>query len=191
METTSPVREVRTSQTTIYLGMILFLISEAFLFGSLFWTYYYLKAKTPVWPPQGVELGIILATVNTIILVTGSIAAWVAVDSIRKGNEKRLAFCLAATMVLGATFLGITFWEWTHLNFRPWSHAYGSTFYTLTGFHAMHVLIGTLFMLFLLVRTLRHRFSSRRFVAVEVGGLYWHFVDIVWLAVFSTIFIIK
>ena len=191
METTSTVTETKPSQTTSYLGMIFFLISEAFLFGSLFWTYYYLKVKTPVWPPQGVKLDTVLASVNTGILVTGSMTMWLAVRSIRQGKEKRLAFCLAATMVLGATFLGITFWEWTHLNFRPWSHAYGSTFYTLTGFHAMHVLIGTLLMLFLLVRTLRHRFSSRRFVAVEVGGLYWHFVDVVWLAVFSTILIIK
>jgi cytochrome c oxidase subunit III len=191
MATTSPIIQEKPSQTKSYLGMIFFLISEVFLFGSLFWTYYYLKIKTPVWPPQGVKLDTVLASVNTVILVLGSGMVWWAVHSIRQGKEKRLALGLAITMLLGAAFLGITFWEWVHLNFRPWSHAYGSTVYIMTGFHAVHVLIGTLLMLFLLIRTLRHRFSARHFEAVEVSALYWHFVDVVWLAVFSTIFIIK
>lgn len=101
-----------------------------------------------------------------------------------------LAIWLATTIVLGSAFLGITLWEWTHQEFGPWTNAYGSIFYTLTGFHGLHVFAGVLLMLALLVRTLRGRFSQRDFLPVEVGSLYWHFVDFVWLVVFGSVFII-
>lgn len=183
---------VRPWQTTLYLGMVLFLISESFLFGSLFWTYYYLKGRLePLWPPEGVHLAIGLASINTAILLSSSVAIQWAISSIRRGSQRGLVLGLLATILLGATFLIITGWEWTHLPFRPWSHAYGSIFYTLTGFHAAHVLGGLFILLALLVRALRGRFSRERYLAVEVGGLYWHFVDAVWLGVFSTIFLIR
>lgn len=172
-------------------GIILFLISETFLFGSLFWTYYYLKAKSPVWPPEGVVLETGLAIVMTAILIVSSGTIGLAVRAIQKGNERGLTGGLIATIVLGSTFLGMTIWEWLHESFRPWTHAYGSTFFTLTGFHALHVFAGIILMSALLTRTLRHRFSSSGFVGVEIGSFYWHFVDIVWLAVFSTLFIIR
>lgn len=181
----------RALPSPMKLGMVLFLISEAFLFGSLFATYYYLRATSPVWPPAGVRLDTILAFINTMILLSSSGAMWWAVRAIRKDSEKGLAIGLALTISLAIAFLGITIFEWTHETFRPWTSAYGSTFYTLTGFHALHVFGGILLMLSLLGRTLRHRFSSRRFLAVEVGSLYWHFVDLIWIFVFSTIFIIR
>ncbi len=191
MAAVSPAVREKPIQTNSYLGMILFLISECFLFGSLFWTYYYLRVKTPVWLPDGVKLDTTLAAVNTFILLSGSLTIWLATRAIRQGNAEKAARALAATMLLGAAFMGITFWEWTHLSFRPWSHAYGSTFYTLTGFHALHVLMGVALMFFLLMRTLRGRFSSQGYAAVEVGALYWHFIDAIWLGVFVTLFIVK
>lgn len=172
-------------------GIILFLVSEAFLFGSLFWTYYYLKAKASVWPPEGVSLDTGYAVIMTVLLVVSSGTIMLAVRAIRKGNERGLAYGIVATILLGSAFLGMTVWEWLHESFLPWTHAYGSTFFTLTGFHALHVFAGVILMSALLTRTLRHRFSARGFVGVEVGSLYWHFVDIVWLAVFSTLFIIR
>jgi heme/copper-type cytochrome/quinol oxidase subunit 3 len=116
---------------------------------------------------------------------------WQAGRFIRKGNEKGLSATLSVTVFLGLTFLGITLFEWTHETFRPWTSAYGSIFYTLTGFHALHVFGGVLLMLALLGRTLRHRFSSSRFLAIEVGSLYWHFVDFIWIIVFTTLFIVR
>ncbi len=174
-----------------YLGMIFFLISEVFLFGSLFWAYYYLRAETAVWPPAGVQPNTVLAAINTIFLLAGSGTIWWAVRSIRKGNGKGLAIGLAANVLLGAIFLGITGWEWAHEAFRPWTHAYGSIFFTLTGFHALHVLGGVVFMLILFTQSLRHKYSSRDYTPVEIGSLYWHFVDFIWILVFISIFIIK
>ncbi len=178
-------------QTPMFLGMVLFLISEAFLFGALFWTYYYLRATTPVWPPAGVALDTVLAGINTIILLSSSATIWWAVNSMRKGNEGQAAIGIAATLALGVTFLALTVFEWTHETFQPWTHAYGSTLFTLTGFHALHVFGGVLLMLALLSRTLRHRFSSQSYLGLEIGSLYWHFVDGIWIFVFTTIFIVR
>ena len=181
----------RLSRAPIHTGMVLFLISEAFLFGSLFWTYFYLRAESPVWPPAGVELDSLLASVNTVVLLSSSVSVWWAARRIRKGSERGLAAGLAITVFLGVGFLGVTLFEWTHETFRPWTSAYGSIFYTLTGFHALHVLGGVLLMLTLLARTLRHRFSPGSFLAVEIGSLYWHFVDLIWIVVFTTLFILR
>jgi len=184
------VEHVKASRTPVYLGMILFLISEAFLFGSLFATYYYLRAETKVWPPAGVHLDTWLASINTFILLVSSGTIWWAGRAIRKGKESSLGIGLGLTIFLGVTFLGITLYEWTHVTFRPWTNAYGSTFYTLTGFHALHVFAGVILMVSMLTRTLRHRFSSSNFLPIEVSSLYWHYVDFIWILVFTTIFII-
>jgi heme/copper-type cytochrome/quinol oxidase subunit 3 len=182
---------VKDSQTPMYLGMILFLISEVFLFGSLFWTYFYLRADSPVWPPAGVHLDIVLASINTAILLLSSVSVLWAGKAIHRGDEKGLAKGLGLTVLLGVAFLGITIFEWTHETFLPWTSAYGSIFYTMTGFHALHVLGGVLLMSALLVRTLRHRFSSSHSLAIEVGSLYWHFIDLIWIILFTTLFILK
>ncbi len=178
-------------RTLMRRGIILFLISEAFLFGSLFWSYYYLRVYTSPWPPAGVELNTGYAVIMTVILVVSSGTIFSGLRAIERGSEKGLAAGIIATMLLGSAFLGMTVWEWLHESFLPWTHAYGSVFFTLTGFHALHVFGGVVLMSALLTRTLRHRYSSSGFIGVEVGSLYWHFVDIVWLAVFSTLFIIR
>jgi heme/copper-type cytochrome/quinol oxidase subunit 3 len=179
------------SRSPMRLGMVLFLISEAFLFGSLFWTYYYLRSSNAVWPPSGVQLDLNLALVNTFILLISSASIWWAGRAIRNGNERGLALGLAITVLLALSFLSITIFEWTHEDFRPWTSAYGSIFYTLTGFHALHVFGGIMIMLALFARTVRHRFSSRNLMAVEVGSLYWHYVDFIWLIVFTSLFIVR
>lgn len=183
--------KVKFTRTPMFTGMVLFLISEVFLFGALFWTYYYLRHYTPVWPPAGVQIERTLAGVNTAILLLSSVSLWLATRAIKRGNEKGLAAGLGVTAGLGSAFLGITIWEWAHEAFRPWTHAYGSIFFTLTGFHALHVFIGVLLMSSLLVRTLRHRYSAGEYLSVDIGSLYWHFVDFVWLFVFATVFIVK
>jgi len=182
---------VKASRTPMYLGMVLFIVSEVFLFGSLFLVYYYLRTESPVWPPAGIHLDIVLAGINTFILLFSSVVMWKSVRYIRAGNEKGLTGGLSLVIFLGAAFLGITIFEWIHEDFRPWTSAYGSIFYTMTGFHALHVLGGILMLAALLGRNVRHRFSSTRYLAIEVGALYWHFVDLIWILVFTTIFIIR
>jgi cytochrome c oxidase subunit III len=171
------------------MGIAMFLISEAFLFSSLFWTYYYLRAYGAGWPSH--RPSSVLASFNTVILLTSSGVIWAGGRAIRRGNERGLRNALIGTAILGASFLGITLHEWWHEDFRPWTDAYGSIFYTLTGFHALHVLGGVVLMLALVARTARHRFSAENHVAVDVGSLYWHFVDAIWLLVFSTLFIVR
>jgi cytochrome c oxidase subunit 3 len=172
-------------------GMVVFLASEVFLFGSLFFTYYYLRINNAVWPPAGVHLDYTLAIVNTAILLSSSVVVWLAGKLALKGNISGMAAALFSTAVMGIGFLGVTVWEWTHETFRPWTSAYGSIFYTMTGFHALHVLGGVLLMLALFVRSRRGKYSAQNHTAVEVAALYWHYVDIVWILVFTTLFLIR
>jgi len=183
--------EERPGLPRLYVGMLMFLLSETFLFGNLFWTYFYLRAKSPIWPPQGVVLELPLIAVNTVILLSSSVTMQLAINRAGRGNRKGMVNTLIVTMLLGAIFLTVKGWEWTQVDFRPWDHAYGSIFYTLTGFHGLHVLAGIGIMGALLVRTLRLRESSLAPLPVEVGGLYWHFVDLIWIFVFTSLYIIR
>ncbi len=169
-------------------GMLLFLLSETFLFGNLFWTYYYLRAKSPVWPPPGVALELPLIAANTLVLLCSSVVMQLAVNSAQRGDRRATVRGLIITLLLGAVFLTVKGWEWTQVGFTPWDHAYGSIFFTLTGFHGLHVLAGMALLAALTVRTWRA--PSFTPLAVEVGGLYWHFVDFIWLFVFTTLYII-
>ena len=189
MEAGKPVEAEKSGLYVMRPGIILFIISEAFLFGSLFWTYYYLRAWTPGWPPEHPDP--VLASINTVVLLPSSYYISRAVSAIQRGNTKGLATWLVVTLSAGVIFLGITVFEWTHESFVPSTNAYGSIFFTLTGFHALHVFGGVLLMAALLNRTLKQRFSAERHVGVEIGSYYWHFVDLVWVFVFATIFIIR
>src|SRR3990172_2064544 len=178
--------EERPGMSRLYLGMLIFLLSEAFLFGNLLFTYYYLRVKSPVWPPEGVVLGLPLIIVNTAILLTSSVTMQLAINSAQRQDRKGLVRSLIITMVLGTIFLTIKGYEWVHVDFRPWDHAYGSIFYTLTGFHGIHVLAGLILLGALTIRHLR----AQNVVPLhtESAGLYWHFVDLVWIFVFTTIY---
>ena len=169
----------------IFLGIVLFLISEVFLFGSLFWTYYYTRATASTWPPERPE--ITLAAINTVILLSSSLTIWFAGRSIRLGNVRSLALGLAATIVLAASFLVITVWEWVHESFQPWTNAYGSIFYTLTGFHALHMVIGVGLVSVIAFNAYRGRYRPDYYGPVEITGLYWHFVDIVWIYLYKPV----
>jgi cytochrome c oxidase subunit III len=181
----------KTSSSPMKLGIILFLISEMFLFGALFTVYYYLRAETAVWPPAGVHLGMGLGVVNTAILLSSSAVIWWAGRAIKKGNEIALSVAFILTIALGMTFLSITGYEWAHESFGVSTSAYGSIFFTMTGFHALHVFGGILLMLSLFARNAKHKFSSSHYLAIEVSSLYWHYVDFIWILVFTTLFIIK
>lgn len=185
----STVELAAARSSPMRMGVAFFLTSEAFLFGSLFWAYYYLRAMTPNWPVHYPSAA--LPAINTVFLLASSGTIWLGTRAIRKGNERGLSAALMVTAILGATFLGITFWEWAHESFRPWTDAYGSIFFTLTGVHALHVFGGVVLMLALFIRTVRGRVSADNSVAVDVGSLYWHFVDIIWLLVLTTVFIVR
>jgi cytochrome c oxidase subunit 3 len=170
-------------------GMVMFIVSEVFLFGALFFTYYYLRATTTGWPPH--HPAATRAIANTVVLLSSSLTMWLAGRSIRLGRVRALTGWLIVTVALGLAFLGVTGWEWASESFQPWTDAYGSIFFTLTGFHALHVLGGVLLLTGLSIRSARGRFSALSHHAVEVSSLYWHYVDIIWLLVLTTVFIIR
>ncbi len=172
-------------------GMLFFLVSEIFLFGSLFFSYFYLKINNSVWPPAGAKPDTVLAGINTAILLSSSLVVYIASRLIRRNRISPAASVLLLTALMGSTFLGITIWEWTHESFLPWNSAYGAIFYTLTGFHALHVFGGVMMLLALFIRTARGRYSQTNHNAIEVGSLYWHYVDAIWILVFLTLFIIR
>lgn len=182
----------RPFATPMGLGMVLFLVSETFLFGGLFIIYYYLRAKTTThWPPEGAEPHLLTSGFNTVVLLVSSLAMYRAIGAIRKGNARRLGAWLATTIGLGGLFLAVKLYEWLTNGFGPWDHAYGSIYYLLTGTHALHLALGMGLLGALLLRARARRFSATHHLAVEVGGLYWHFVDAIWLMVFTTLYLVR
>jgi cytochrome c oxidase subunit 3 len=185
------------------LGFILFVASEVMFFGGLFAAYFIARADAPSWPPEellsaekiasGVklELELGLPIIGTILLVLSSFTMQWGVFQIRKGSQSGLIWGLFISLILGLVFLTIQMYDYSQLPFRASDTIYGTTFFTMTGFHGAHVAGGAIFIFVCLVRTMGGQFSAERHEAVEACSMYWHFVDVVWLALFTTLYIIK
>jgi heme/copper-type cytochrome/quinol oxidase subunit 3 len=177
-------------RSTSWWGMVVLILNEAVIFASLLASYFYIRFNSVLWPPQGVKLPeLTLSGVNTIILIASSFVMQWASGSIRRGEIGRLRIGLLVAFLMGALFLGIQVYEYTQLDFLPQDHAYGSLFWSITGLHAAHVLAALIMNLFLQVRAALGHFGSERSQAVENVTLYWHFVDVVWIFVFSSLFL--
>lgn len=175
-------------------GMVWLIGTEATLFAVLLASYFYLRFRDGrAWPPDDIaapELG--LPLVMTAILWSSSIPVHFAERAIKGGDQGRLRAGLAAGFVLGATFLGMTLgveWPEVHDEFGPTTNVYGSLFFTITGFHAAHVLVGLLFNLWTQARAWQGAFDEERHLTVQNFTMYWHFVDVVWAFVLATIYI--
>jgi len=185
---------------------ILFVSSEAMFFGALFTTYFYLRGRIPEWEPvfqrcvaavcekptYAVDpiLGVGLPTINTIELLVSSVTMQLAVNAIKKGDRTALRNWLIPTLVLGVMFLIGQGYEYTRLGFLPDNGTFAGVFFTLTGFHGAHVTGGVLMNTYVFIRTLKGQFTANRHLAVEAASIYWHFVDVVWIGLFATIYII-
>jgi len=173
-------------------AIIMFIGSEVMFFAALFTTYFFLRGKIPAWEPvfgekpswQGLPL------VNTIELLTSSVTMQLAVTAIKKGDRRRMIQWLIPTLILGAAFVIGQGYEYTRLGFLPRDGIFAGVFFTLTGFHGAHVTGGVLFIALCLYRALRGQFTANRPPAVGPGSLYWHFVDVVWIGLFTTIYIV-
>jgi cytochrome c oxidase subunit 3 len=179
---------------TPLLGMLLFIASEVMFFGGLFATYFNARATFPgVWgPPEGAhELDLPLAGALTAILVASSFTMQFGVWAIRRGDAGKLRMWTAITLALGVLFLMGQIYDYSTLGFGIADGVFGTTFYTLTGFHGAHVFGGAVGLTIILARATRGQFSARNHVAVEAVSVYWHFVDVVWIAVFSTIYLLR
>ncbi|MDF1499949.1 MAG: heme-copper oxidase subunit III [Anaerolineales bacterium] len=174
------------------LGMWLFLSSEVMFFGGLISAFLHFKINTPS-PAESALLDVALIGVNTFILLTSSFTVVLGLAAIQRGNSRALAGYLGLTILLGAVFLTGQVYEFKMLyqeGMTLQSSVYGSSFYTLTGFHGLHVLIGVVWAVFVLVNALRGRYAENEHGGVEIFGLYWHFVDIVWIVLFTIIYLV-
>ncbi len=174
-----------------FLGMVLFIISEVMLFGAFFTAYFFIRvvADDP-WPTEGMELPVAIAGVNTAILISSSFTMHWALESARNENRNGLRAGLLTTFLLGFAFLCIQINEYANIGFAPADNAQASIFYGLTGLHGAHVFVGLLLLLFATTRAFRGHFTTKEHRGVEVPGIYWHFVDVMWIFVYSTIYIL-
>jgi heme/copper-type cytochrome/quinol oxidase subunit 3 len=179
--------------STMKFAMWLFLASEALFFAGLISAYVLLRITSPSWPDVSELLNVPLVAVNTSLLLISSVTMVYGFASIEDGNQSRLRLFLIATAGLGTIFVGIQAVEWAQLigeGVSASNSVFGSTFYVLTGFHGLHVVIGILFLVLTIYRASRGRYSQAEHDGVELMGLYWHFVDIVWIFLFTVIYLI-
>lgn len=176
----------------VVLGILLFIISEVMLFGSFFAALFFdrVVANTGPWPPEGFVLPVKIAAINTLILLSSSFTMHYGLHSIRNGNRRGMKIGLVVTLLLGATFLASQIREYFKAGFAIHNGAFGSTFYGLTGLHGAHVLIGLTLLAFATTRAFRGHFSKKAHLGVEVPGIYWHFVDIMWIIVFTSVYVL-
>ena len=173
------------------LGMLLFIISEVMIFGAFFTAYFFIRVVGGAhWPARGTELPKVVAAFNTAILLSSSGTIHYALESIKAGNRRGLKVGMVSTFLLGLTFLFIQVNEYIHIGFSPQDHAQGSIFYGLTGLHGAHVTIGLILLAMVTVRSFRGHYSPEAHRGMEVPGIYWHFVDVMWLIVYSTVYIL-
>ncbi len=173
------------------LGMWLFIISEIMLFGAFFTAYFFIRVVNGAeWPAEGTELPRLIAGVNTAILVSSSFTMHWALEGARHENRAALRAGLFTTFLLGATFLTVQINEYVNIGFSPADHAQGTIFYGLTGLHGAHVFVGLTLLLFATIRAFRGHFSAKEHRGVDVPGIYWHFVDVMWLVVFTTVYLL-
>ena len=182
------------------LGMLLFITSEVMFFGGLFAAYFSIRANAPQWPPVNPETSApfhlaILPFVGpaTILLILSSVTCQVAVWAIRRDDRVGFLRNMTVTVVLGIVFLAMQVTDYTILGQEGLTLAsgtYGTTYYTLTGFHGAHVLGGVVMLSVVLYRGMAGQFSAKHYDAVEGASLYWHFVDVVWILLFSLLYLL-
>ena len=185
-------------------GMLLFIASEVMFFVAWFWAFFDASlfagearqvARTAftggVWPPQGIEVldPMHLPLFNTVILLlSGTTVTW-AHHALIHNERGMLNFMLAITIALGILFSGVQAYEYIHAPFAFKDSIYGATFFMATGFHGFHVLVGTIFLIVCLIRAMMGHFTPKQHFGFEAAAWYWHFVDVVWLFLFFSIYI--
>jgi cytochrome c oxidase subunit 3 len=173
------------------LGMLLFIISEVMIFAAFFTAYFFIRiVNHNPWPAHGDVIPESVAGVNTAILLSSSLTLHWALVSIKRGNRFGLKAGMIATFLLGLTFLTIQVNEYIHLGWAPQSSAQATIFYSLTGLHGAHVFIGLCALAIVSIRSFRGHYSPEHHEGMEVPGIYWHFVDAMWIVVFTVVYVL-
>nr|QKG02540.1 cytochrome c oxidase subunit III [Diploderma splendidum] len=176
-------------------GMILFITSEILFFFGFFWTFFFLSFSPShylglQWPPKGISTmdPFEIPMLNTMVLLTSGLTVTWAHHSIMEGNRKNSINALIMTILLGLYFTALQAMEYHEAKFSISDGAYGSTFFITTGFHGLHVMIGTLFLTTCLMRQKMYHFTTSHHFGFEAAAWYWHFVDLVWIFLFISIY---
>jgi cytochrome c oxidase subunit III len=176
------------------LGMFLFIASEIMLFGSFFTVYFFDRVVNHGvnghWPPPGLDRPWFVALINTLILVTSSFTMHWADQSVKRGNRAGMQAGLVLTFLLGLTFLCTQVIEYHRLGFNTSDTSFAATFFGLTGLHGAHVFVGLTLLLTMTVRAFRGHFSPEHHHGMELAGIYWHFVDVMWVVVYVTVYLL-
>lgn len=193
---TTELQYIETSTTGLpnrKLAFWLFIASECMFFGALIATYMVYQGKSLVGPYPEEILNIPLTTISTFVLLMSSLSMALAVNASQRQDIRGTRLALLATIVMGLIFLGFQVYEFNHFYHAGLTlsrNLFGSSFFVLTGFHGAHVSVGVIWLIALLLHTFRPVIPERRALDIEVAGLYWHFVDIVWIVIFALIYLL-
>jgi cytochrome c oxidase subunit 3 len=177
------------------MGLIVALASEFMLFGAFFTAFFYIRyTNYPVYPPEPFEMPVDSTGINTAILVSSSFTMHWALVSAKRDNRRGMTLGLVFTLIMGLTFLALQVREYNLLHgegFTPEHGAFASVFFGLTGLHGIHVLVGAILLAIALVRTLRGHYSPAKHMGLELSGIYWHFVDVVWVVLYTLVYLLS
>jgi cytochrome c oxidase subunit III len=191
----TPAETPLTPESWGKLGMWLFLAGDAMSFGGLIVGYGILRHASKTWPVPSHVLGINLTALMTFLLIVSSVTMVLALAAVQEGNKAKFNKFMGATILGGAMFLGLQAYEWTHLightlpefNLSFTKDLFATTFFILTGFHGMHVTGGVIYNTSVMAAVNRGRYQAKH---VEIAGLYWHFVDLVWILIFTFVYLL-
>jgi cytochrome c oxidase subunit 3 len=183
-----PPQQVHRPQL-LAVGVMIWLGSEFMFFSGLFAAFFTIRAHASVWPPAGTKLDTYQALIFTVVLLASSPTMQFGVWAQERGERAKARAWIVTSFLLGAAFLGNQMYEWKTLPFRPHTNAYGSLFYIMSGLHGLHVLLGLLAMIALLARLSGPKGDPGETPVFQAVSYYWHFVDIVWIGLFSALFL--
>ena len=187
--TSAPIQPYRSNLNPAVMGLVVFLVSELALFGAFFMYYANLRLARGITWPGDFDIPAEGTSINTLILVLSSFTCEFALLSLDKRGRKAGVFLwLLLTFILGATFLGLQVHEYMTVGFTPQTTAVGAIFFCLTGLHGLHVFVGLLLLGLGMIRALRGRWTSDNHVGLLGISVYWHFVDIVWVVLFTVVY---
>ncbi|HLO09311.1 MAG TPA: cytochrome c oxidase subunit 3 family protein [Desulfobacteria bacterium] len=176
------------------LGVWTFLATEVLLFGALFTAYIVFRMKYPeMFHAEHAKLDRVLGAVNTVVLITSSLMVVLGVDAIKRGKARLFEACFGATILLAGVFLFVKYTEYAakfHHGIYPRTNLFFSIYFMLTGLHGIHVLLGMGVLSYVILLSRRGRLSARYYTPAEMSGLYWHFVDLVWIYLFPLLYLI-
>jgi cytochrome c oxidase subunit 3 len=183
----------RSQANTSTIGMLIFLASWSMMFAACFYSYAMLRLSGGGWPPDGMPaLPIGLPAFNTVVMLTSSLTLYLGLHAVRQGRIRALSRYLVATILLGILFTLLQVLLWRGLLSQGLTHqtgSYGSSFYFLTAFHALHVLVGLILLVSLLPKAVRGGYTAQSHHRIKLFGMFWHFVNLVWIFMFFSVFL--